>query len=229
MVAFLAPASVSFVAERTQTLDLAPLNTANVTDMTSMFKGCSSLTTVYVSDQFTTNSFTQWDDMFMGCTALVGATAYDENKADISRANYRYGFFKTYYQIGSKTYDLSGAPIIVDNLDVRDGEGFITYAPFTATEARYSRYNMTSNWATLCLPFAVDADNTDDCTFYGLSSIDDAANTITLKKMTGTIDAGTPVFVYSIRAKRTAWTSFPAMWTWCATRRKACGAADCNS
>ena len=179
-----------------QTLDLTPLNTANVTDMASMFKGCSSLTTVYVSDQFTTTA-TQWnDDMFYGCTLIEGATAYDENKADLSRANYRYGFFKTYYKIGSKTYDISGDLITVSNLDVKDGEDFITYAPFTATEARYSRYNMTSNWATLCLPFAVDADNTDDCTFYELSSIDDISNTITLTRMTGSIAAGTPVFVY---------------------------------
>ena len=167
-----------------------------ITDMASMFKGCSSLTTVYVSDQFTTTATQGNDDMFNGCTHIEGATAYDENKADLSRANYRYGFFKTYYKIGSKTYDISGDLITVSNLDVKDGEDFITYAPFTATEARYSHYNMTSNWATLCLPFAVDADNTDDCTFYELSGIDDVANTITLTRMTGSIAAGTPVFVY---------------------------------
>ena len=71
-------------------LNVSHFNTQNVTEMDGMFKGCSALTTI--------NSNTAWqcprsEDMFVGCTQLKGAVAYDENKTDAKMANPKTGYF----------------------------------------------------------------------------------------------------------------------------------------
>ena len=53
-------------------LDLRNLNTSNVTDMTSMFNGCSSLTGILIGDDWSTDKVTESDNMFTGCTSLIG-------------------------------------------------------------------------------------------------------------------------------------------------------------
>ena len=53
---------------------------------------------------------------------------------------------------------------------------------------------MTSNWGTLCLPFAVETANTDS-KFYEIKGVNN--DVITLSQLDGTIAAGTPVLVYS--------------------------------
>ena len=60
-------------------LDVSGFDTSNVTDMSDMFGWCESLTTVYASDDFVTTAVENSEDMFTGCTALVGGagTAYD--------------------------------------------------------------------------------------------------------------------------------------------------------
>ena len=62
-------------------LDVSSFNTAKVTDMSSMFDFCLSLKTIYCDDAWNPSSS---DDMFYGCTALVGGkgTKYDEGKTD---------------------------------------------------------------------------------------------------------------------------------------------------
>ena len=62
-------------------LDLHNLNTANVTDMTSMFSGCTVLLTIYVGDGWSTESVTSSRDMFGTCPKLVGGagTEYSTN------------------------------------------------------------------------------------------------------------------------------------------------------
>ena len=52
------------------TLDVSNFNTANVTDMGSMFDGCSSLTTLDVSN-FNTDNVTSMREMFGDCTGLT--------------------------------------------------------------------------------------------------------------------------------------------------------------
>lgn len=65
-------------------------------------------------------------------------------------------------------------------------------APVQAAKAQYSR-TMKSTWGTLCLPYAIDADDEEasNCLFYAVDQM--TADAITLKQLAGTIDAGTPV------------------------------------
>ena len=76
-----------------KTLDVSNFDTKNVTNMQSMFNGCSALTTIYASDKFVTTSCEEDKNMFVGCTNLVGAVPYDENKVGKEMANYFTGYF----------------------------------------------------------------------------------------------------------------------------------------
>ena len=69
-------------------LDLSGLDTSKVGDMGWMFYNCSSLATIYASPGFDTGAVKSSDDMFSGCTSLVGGegTAYDSSFIDASRA-----------------------------------------------------------------------------------------------------------------------------------------------
>jgi hypothetical protein len=99
-----------------------------------------------------------------------------------------------YYRIGDTKQYLFGEDLSVDNLTLEDGKDFEALVPFKATAASYSR-TMTSNWGTLCLPFAVETANIIDSKFYGIEGVNN--DVITLTQLDGTIAAGTPVLVYS--------------------------------
>ena len=72
-------------------LDLSALNTSNVTENEGMFEGCSALTTIYVGSGWDmSNATDNWiDNMFSGCTSLVGGagTRYDANNIGTSYAH----------------------------------------------------------------------------------------------------------------------------------------------
>ncbi len=70
-------------------IDLSPFNTANVVDMSRMFADCSSLTTIYVGDKFTVADDCKGDDMFKSCTKLPN---YDDTKTGKEMATLR-GYF----------------------------------------------------------------------------------------------------------------------------------------
>jgi uncharacterized repeat protein (TIGR02543 family) len=53
-------------------LDLRNLKTSNVTNMTSMFYGCSNLTGILISDNWSTDKVTESENMFTDCTSLIG-------------------------------------------------------------------------------------------------------------------------------------------------------------
>ena len=186
--------SMFFYCSTLESLDLSGFNTANVTNMDGMFKGCDVLTTIYASDKFDITKVYSSDVMFEDCKSLVGVVRYDSNNTDANMANYKTGYFKTYYRIGDTKHDLCGETLSVTDLVLEDGKDFVALVPFTATNASYSR-TMTSNWGTLCLPFAVETTSTADSKFYGIESVDN--DVITLSQLDGTIDAGTPVLVYS--------------------------------
>ena len=76
-----------------KSLDLSSFDTKNVTNMQSMFNGCSALTTIYASDKFVTTAYKEDYNMFKGCSHLVGAVPYDENKVGKEMANYTTGYF----------------------------------------------------------------------------------------------------------------------------------------
>ena len=78
-------------------LDLSSFNTSKVIydegnnkyGIEGMFSGCSSLTTIYVGDGWTTTNLTQSPDVFKDCTHLVGGagTHYDVNHTDYTYAH----------------------------------------------------------------------------------------------------------------------------------------------
>lgn len=75
------------------TLDVSNFDTQNVTDMSNMFYDCITLKTIYASDKFVTTACDYDYDMFVGCTNLVGAVPYNENKVGTAMANYTTGYF----------------------------------------------------------------------------------------------------------------------------------------
>ena len=72
-----------------ETIDMSGIDVSNVTGMGGLFHGLSKLKTVYVSNDFNTSNVTFSDNMFDGCTSIVGGedTTYDENHTDISYAH----------------------------------------------------------------------------------------------------------------------------------------------
>ena len=76
-----------------KTFDISNFDTKNVTNMEYMFKGCHALKTIYASEKYVTTRCSFDRDMFVGCTNLVGAVPYDENKVGKEMANYTTGYF----------------------------------------------------------------------------------------------------------------------------------------
>ena len=75
--------------ETLSNLDLNGFNTSNVTSMESMFNGCKHLETIYAGYGWRTGAVSESDNMFYGCTSLVGGqgTVYDEHYVDVTRAH----------------------------------------------------------------------------------------------------------------------------------------------
>ena len=97
-------------------LDLKNFNTSNVKSMAGMFQNCSALTSIDISNfntkkvRYMKSMFADcsklayivsnraWNceysnDMFLGCTVLKGAVAYDASKVDVTMANPETGYF----------------------------------------------------------------------------------------------------------------------------------------
>ena len=70
-------------------LDLRSFYTSNVTEMKMMFYECPNLTTIAVSSGWSTANVSSSDYMFEGCTSLVGGsgTTYDSSHTDASYAH----------------------------------------------------------------------------------------------------------------------------------------------
>lgn len=171
-------------------LDLSSFNTANVTQMGYMFMDCRDLTKIYVSDNYETGQVTNDFRMFNGCSSLAGAIGYDSGKIGKDMANYKTGYFKTYFTLGENKVELCGEPLTIESLDLSGEKDFVAHAPFTANTATYSRDLSTSNstWFSLCLPFAYTPQN---FTAYQLQSA--SADAVEIGEISGEIVAGTPV------------------------------------
>lgn len=74
-------------------LDLSSFDTSNVTSMGYMFSGCSSLTSIYVSDRWNTGKVTFSYDMFEDCSKLPN---YSSSSNDMTHANYGPDGYLTY-------------------------------------------------------------------------------------------------------------------------------------
>ena len=71
------------------TLDLGNFDTSNVKYMTRMFEECGNLASIYAGSGWNTSSLTSSQDMFYGCSNLVGGrgTKYDESHIDHNYAH----------------------------------------------------------------------------------------------------------------------------------------------
>ena len=71
------------------TLDLSSFSTAKLEDIDGMFQGCSALTTIYVTSNWDISKVTSSNEMFSGCTGLVGGagTRYHANQTDYTYAH----------------------------------------------------------------------------------------------------------------------------------------------
>ena len=176
-------------------LDVTHFNTANVTNMNEMFSDCQTLTTIYVSDEFVITN--KGDGLFSGCIKLKGAIdKYDASKTNYNFANYKSGYFtKLVGKNGDEKIGATGETLATDNLVLEDGKDFVAYEPFAAKAASYSRtINAGTKWATLCLPFEVSLANQKFRAFKLLSA-DDAKETVELEEIKTSIAAGTPVII----------------------------------
>ena len=183
-----------------KTLDLSGFDTREKTcAMYDMFNTCNGLTTIFVSDKFAVGTSGTGDDtMFLGCTKLKGAKAFDKDKPQtgIDNANYKTGYFtKLVGKNGDEKIGATGETLATDNLVLDDDKDFVAYEPFAAKAASYNRtMKEGTTWATLCLPFEVSLANQDFRAFKLLSA-DDVTETVELEEIKTRIEAGTPVII----------------------------------
>ena len=183
-----------------KTLDLSGFDTREKTcSMYDMFNTCNGLTTIFVSDKFAVGTSGTGDDtMFLGCTKLKGAKAFDKDKPQtgIDNANYKTGYFtKLVGKNGDEKIGATGETLATENLVLDDNKDFVAYEPFAAKAASYSRtMKEGTTWATLCLPFEVSLENQNFRAFKLLSA-DDVTETVELEEIETNIAAGTPVII----------------------------------
>ena len=180
-----------------KTVDISNFNTQAVKNMDSMFGYCTNLATIYVGENFVTTNARSSNNMFDNCQLLKGALPeYNANKTDHRFANYKTGYFsKLVGKNGEEKIGAAGEPLAAYNLALDDNKDFVSYEPFTAKKASYSRSMKTgTTWATLCLPFEVSLDGRNFRAFKLLSA-DEVKNTIELEEITTIIPAGTPVII----------------------------------
>ncbi len=73
-----------------EAIDMSGLDASNVTDMASLFNGCSKLTEIIFPEVFDTSKLTDMNAMFYGCSSL---TYVDVTKFDTSHVSNMYGLF----------------------------------------------------------------------------------------------------------------------------------------
>lgn len=189
-------------------LDLRSFDTRSVTQMNQLFAGCINLKSIYVdADKFLfPNLGNNWaQGVFSGCESLEGAAHYDITKPldpkhdQREYLNYTTGYLQKIvgYQ-GDEAVGAAGDPLKIVDLDLKDKAVF-SLTDNTVAGARRASYSrdVTSDWGTLCLPFAIDVtDEANDCWFYPMEKVDLDKGRIPVTRMTeGVVEAGVPVFV----------------------------------
>ena len=83
-------------------LDLSHFDTSSVTWMSWMFGTCSALKTIYIGEKWNVLNVTEGENMFEGCTSLVGqdGTTYDSAKTDHTYAHANAGGYMTMKNAG---------------------------------------------------------------------------------------------------------------------------------
>ncbi len=172
------------------------MSSAKVTE--EMFAGCSALKNIYVSESFALPAdCNDTEAMFQGCENLP---SFVEDNDDGTYAHYKEGGYLTlrrHASVGNTLYNIDGyaQPTCYDDVTFTDGAAYQAPASFTFSSESKASYTRTvkNHWATLCLPFAFSAEE-GTASFYAVDTYTDG--NIAVKKLTGTITAGTPVLAY---------------------------------
>ena len=85
--------------QKLTSLDLSNFNTAKVKNMELMFSHCSNLKTIYASDKFITAAVTKSENMFSYCGSLSGDIDWSDKAVDKTYAKIDGGYFR------DKAYD----------------------------------------------------------------------------------------------------------------------------
>ena len=137
-----APTSITFNnKENIKTITkLKGLDTSNVTNMNSMFNGCSSLTTLDLSGLNTSN-VTTMQEMFSGCTSLTSLNLSDLNMKKLQYVAHMF------YDCSSLTDVFINQEVTLNRLTNNLSKGDISYIPKTAT-IHYNGvdYNWNKKW-----------------------------------------------------------------------------------
>ena len=123
-----APTSITFNnKENIKTITkLTGLDTSNVTNMNSMFNGCSSLTTLDLSG-LNTSKVTTMQEMFSGCTSLTSLNLSDLNMKKLQYVAHMF------YECSSLTDVFINQEVTLNRLTNNLSKGDISYIPKTAT------------------------------------------------------------------------------------------------
>ncbi len=183
--------------EQLEELDLSWFTTDTLDAATQMFADCSALKNIYVNDKFVLSEDFSGHNMFKGCTLLPN---YDASNCGEAKANYTDGCLslRRHFTVGAKSYNADGVDAVCyDNVNFGDKDAFSSDFDFTfdtANTASYSR-EVSSNWATLCLPFSFDAASNKGVTCYRISEV--GADKITVVQVQESVTAGEPILVYT--------------------------------
>lgn len=182
-------------------LDLRNFHTWSLTNTHAMFMGCKELQSIYAHDwtskRLTTEFGGKSDDMFLGCTNLVGEAAYNESKTDATMANAQTGYFMPNFSDGNLNvtyFEKDEKNRIVLNL--YNADPFVVSMEHHIYKGTYTRQNMPSTWGTVCVPFIIDVkkDAGTNCEIYKFHKVE-GENLFIEKVEEGEIAAGTPVIV----------------------------------
>ncbi|MBR7091069.1 MAG: BspA family leucine-rich repeat surface protein, partial [Clostridia bacterium] len=157
------------------TLDLSNWNTSNITNMNSMFSLSSKLTTIYVGNNWSTASVEVGDQVFSGCTSLVGGngTTFHGERADYTYARVDTADTPGYFTLMKTSTLLSGNEI---------------NSKLTGTDIIFDRYTTYSNGVGT---YIVDGNNVIN----GLSGV--VVSTQDSMTETKIYDVGNTIYVLS--------------------------------
>lgn len=78
------PDGIKFKESTFSSIDLSNADTSNITDMSNMFYGCASLTSMDLGSNFKTSNVTTIQHMFYGCTSLTSINFNNFNTQNIT-------------------------------------------------------------------------------------------------------------------------------------------------
>ena len=124
-------------------VDVSGFDMSKVTNTNSMFQLCVNLKTIYCANSWTVG---ESNNMFIGCSKLVGAVSYQDSKDDISMANPYTGYFtKKYLELKDNE---NNTTTITTNNGIANLE--VTLSGRT--------FKKNNQWNTVCLPFDLNGE-----------------------------------------------------------------------